>query len=119
MTSTTEIGREGEDRAVRYLEEEGYEILCRNYRFRKAEIDIIARKGKRLVIVEVKTRSEAFYEDLDQRVSPLKIHRIVKAADHFVRNQPEVYEVRFDIIQILRSACGYRLQHMEDAFYFF
>ena len=51
-----EIGDLGEDFTARYLEERGCEILCRNFRIRGGEIDIIAKKGELLHIVEVKSR---------------------------------------------------------------
>ena len=51
MSTTTAIGKEGEEAAAAFLQRHGYDILCRNYRFRKAEVDIIARKAQLLVIV--------------------------------------------------------------------
>lgn len=57
-----DLGRWGEDRAAEYLQEQGFEILCRNYRNgRYGEIDIIAAKGPLLVFAEVKTRSCEYY----------------------------------------------------------
>lgn len=119
MPTTTAIGKEGEDAAAGYLQRQGYDILCRNYRFRKAEVDIIARKEDLLVVVEVKTRTDTFYEALDQSLSPLQKRRLIKAADHFARQQPEAFELRFDIIQVLRSRRGFAIHHIRDAFYFF
>ncbi len=117
--NTTEVGRAGEDRAVAYLEAEGYQILERNYHYRKAEIDIIARKDAWLVIVEVKTRTGSFYEALSDSVSRLKISRLVRAANHFARERGLGLEIRFDVIQVVRQGLAYRLIHHPDAFYFF
>lgn len=117
--STYETGRAGEEYAVAYLKAEGYEILCRNYRYRRAEIDILALKGNCLVVVEVKTRSGGFYEALSDSVSRQKIARLVKAADHFVRQRGLEVEVRFDIIQLTGPASDFRLTHSAGAFYFF
>ena len=118
MTSTTEIGREGEDRAVRYLEEEGYEILCRNYRFRKAEIDIIARLGEALIFVEVKTRGSSRFGSPETFVTARKERLIAQAAQAYMEAVQHDWEIRFDIIAILLLPDGsHDLQHFEDAFF--
>ncbi len=119
MNNTLELGNEGEDYAVSYLEQAGYAILCRNYRYRKAEIDILARQGSSLVVVEVKTRTGGFYEALTDSIPKAKIRRLVEATHHFICESGLGLEVRFDIIQIVRAPAGYRLIHLEDAFYFF
>jgi len=60
-TGKVEVGRLGEDLAVRYLRELGYQILTTNYRCRQGEVDIVAREGEEVVFVEVRTRrSQAF-----------------------------------------------------------
>lgn len=112
-------GMEGEEQAVAYLRREGYEILCRNYRYQRAEIDILATKGRFLVVVEVKTRTDHFYEALSDTVSKTKIARLVKAADYFVRERGLDVEVRFDIIQLTGTPGRYTLTHWKDAFYHF
>lgn len=112
-------GMAGEEVAVAYLRSEGYRILCRNYRFRRAEIDILALRGRCLVVVEVKTRTEGFLESLSDTVSRAKIRRLVVAADHFVRERGLEVEVRFDIIRVYGQAGAYRLDHLPDAFYHF
>lgn len=119
MNNHLEIGMEGEDRAVIYLEQAGYSILTRNYRYRKAEIDILARRGSLLVVVEVKTRTGGFYEALTDSIPKTKIRRLVEATHHYIREHGLSLEARFDIIQIVGESGGYRLIHLEDAFYFF
>ena len=119
MESTLEIGYEGENAAAAFLVEHGYTIIERNYRFRKAEIDIIAWKGAVLAVVEVKTRTGGFYEALTDSIPKSKIKRLVIAAHHYVREHHISLEVRFDIIQIIRESSGLHLIHLEDAFYFF
>ena len=114
-----ERGMEGEAQAVAFLKEHGYAILCRNYRYQRAEVDILAKRGDLLVVVEVKTRTDRFYEALSDTVSKTKIARLVRAADHFVREQGLEVEVRFDIIQLTGTPGRYTLVHWEDAFYHF
>ena len=119
LFTTYESGMAGEDAAVSYLLSAGYKIISRNYRYRRAEIDILALKDHCLVVVEVKTRSTRFYERLSQCVSKAKIRRIVMATDHFIRQKGLSVEVRFDIIQVEGKAGAYRMTHTEDAFYHF
>lgn len=61
MSKSYDFGQEAEKRAADFLEKKGYEILARNYRFLKAEIDLIAHYQNTLVIVEVKARSSSFF----------------------------------------------------------
>ena len=119
MEKTVEVGSLGEDAAVTFLLARGYEILARNYRYRRAEIDILARQGQILAVVEVKTRTGGFYEALTDSISRPKIGRLVLAAHHFVREHCLDTEVRFDVIQIIRETAGLQIIHLEDAFYFF
>ena len=105
--------------ATAYLRDKGYRILMTNYRYRRAEIDILALKGCSLAVVEVKIRSEKPLETLSERVPRKKICRIAQAADHFVRARGLDVEVRFDVILLQRKDRGYRLVHLEHAFYHF
>ena len=61
MAQHNQLGKEGEQLAVDFLIAGGYEILERNYRFDKAEVDIIARNNECLAIIEVKTRSSTTF----------------------------------------------------------
>ena len=112
-------GIDGEEAAVAYLCAQGYEIWGRNYRFRRAEIDILAFRDGVLVVVEVKTRTRGFYKSLSHTVSPIKIQRLVRAADHFVRSNGLETEVRFDIIQLCGTSGTYDIVHLQNAFYHF
>ncbi|MEM7379977.1 MAG: YraN family protein [Bacteroidota bacterium] len=113
------IGKLGEEMAVKYLKTRGYSILCRNYRYRKAEIDIIARKNEILSVVEVKTRSGEFLEDVSDTINSKKIKLLMMATDHFVNEEELDVEVRFDIIAIRELQGSYKLEHIQNAFYHF
>lgn len=119
MAYHNELGKQGEDLAVAYLLKQGYAILERNFFFRKAEIDIIGRKGAMLVIVEVKTRNSSFFGDPQSFVSKSKVKSLVKAADEYVQRHELDLEVRFDIIAVLKNKTVERIEHFEDAFYYF
>ena len=119
MNQFYSLGREGERLAATYLVGKGYEILSRNYRFLKAEVDLIARKDSILVIVEVKTRSVDFYEDLSLAISNKKKRLLIRAADHYIQQKELDLEVRFDIITLIRGKKGFKIEHIQDAFYHF
>jgi putative endonuclease len=119
MAQHNKLGNEGEDLAVALLQKKGYSILAKNYRYLKAEVDIIALKGKILVAVEVKTRSTPEFGDPREFLKPAQIKRLVEAVDHFVNSKGLDYEVRFDFIGIIKNKLGTRLEHIEDAFLHF
>jgi putative endonuclease len=119
MGKHNEFGKEGEQLAVDYLIKQGYRIMYRNYRYLKAEIDIIAQKEGILAIVEVRSRSSDFLENIADTVTPKKIELLVMAADHYVTENDVDVDVRFDIITILKNKRQYELDHLEGAFYHF
>lgn len=110
------LGKEGEERAVQLLHGKGYQILEQNYRYRKAEIDIIARQETTLVIVEVKSRSSTQFQELTETISKKQIKNLIEAADFYVNQLEEELEVRFDFITVLAEGTHYTLTHYEDAF---
>ena len=114
-----ELGKEGEILAAEYLKTQGYTIVCRNYRYRKAEIDIIAKKGDILAIVEVKYRSARHLGNIADSITQKKIKLLTLAADHFVSSSQEQLEVRFDIITVLNTGSTTKIEHLPDAFYHF
>ena len=119
MAQHNELGKKGEQLAVDFLLENNYEIVERNYRFDKAEVDIIARKEAVLAIIEVKTRSTIDFGNPQDFVKPKQIQRLVKAVDDYVvENELEV-EVRFDIIAIVKEKKGFSVEHLENAFFHF
>ncbi len=119
MAEHNELGKEGEELAVAHLLNNGYEIITRNFRYLKAEVDIIAKKGGVLAAVEVKTRSTPDFGDPQDFVKKKQINSLVKAVDFFVNERKLDVEVRFDIIGIIRNKAGTRIEHLEDAFLHF
>ena len=119
MANHNELGRKGEELAVDFLLKKGYEIIARNYIYQKAEVDIIAKKGGVLAVVEVKTRASADFGEPQQFLKPKQMQRIIKAVDFFVNDNEMDVDVRFDIIAIVLNNKGMNLEHLEDAFYHF
>jgi putative endonuclease len=119
MAQHNELGKRGEQMAVNHLLKNGYEIVERNYRFDKAEVDIIAKQKDILAIVEVKTRSSTDFGNPQDFVKPKQIQRLVKAVDEYVTVNGLDVEVRFDIVAIVKNRKGYDIEHLKDAFYHF
>ncbi|ESU23008.1 hypothetical protein FSS13T_24590 [Flavobacterium saliperosum S13] len=105
--------------AVDFLQKEGYEIVERNWIFQKAEVDIIAQKENVLAIVEVKTRSSIDFGDPQDFVNSKKIKLLVKAVDEYVSRSELDLTVRFDIVAVSKDATIYKIEHLQDAFYYF
>lgn len=119
MATHNELGIEGEKRAVLHLQTHGYKILETNYRFQKAEVDIIAQKDTTLVVVEVKSRTSVEFGNPEEFVNKKKINLLVKAVDHYITEEDLDVEVRFDVIAVLFQKNEVILNHIEDAFYHF
>ncbi|MEN2398269.1 YraN family protein [Flavobacterium sp. MC2016-06] len=119
MAEHNELGKKGEELAVEFLQQDGYEILDRNWTFQKAEIDIIALKESVLAIVEVKTRSSLDFGLPQDFVKPKKIQLLVKAVNAYINYREIDFNVRFDIISIHKNGETFAIEHLTDAFYHF
>ncbi|WP_375323340.1 YraN family protein [Flagellimonas sp. GZD32] len=119
MANHNNFGKLGEKMAKDHLLRLGYDICVQNYRFQKAEVDIIARKGDVLVIVEVKSRNKGFLEDISDVIHPKKVKLLTLAANHFVEENDLDVEVRFDIITVIKTKEKFEIEHFKNAFYFF
>ncbi|MEO9572261.1 MAG: YraN family protein [Polaribacter sp.] len=118
MADHNELGKLGEELAIDFLIDKGYKILEKNYRYLKAEVDIIAQKGGVLAVVEVKTRSTDFFGNPQDFVNPKKIKLLISAIDHYVVEKDLDVEVRFDIIAIIHQK-KIKIEHLKDAFLYF
>ena len=118
MARKDELGRAGEERAARYLASEGYEILDRNWRCAAGEIDIVASRGERLAVVEVKTRSGTGHGHPFEAVDARKLRRLWRLAVAWSQAHPEALgrrSLHIDAVGIVgpdpRSGA---LEHLED-----
>ncbi|MBE4950511.1 YraN family protein [Chryseobacterium culicis] len=117
MAHHNDFGKIAEDMAADYLKKNGYKILVRNFRFQKAEIDIIAEKDNLIIIVEVKARSTDVFMLPQEAVTKTKIKSIVSAANHYLEEFNKDNEVRFDIISVLPDENKHLIiDHIKDAF---
>ncbi len=118
MARHNDIGKRGEDLAALHLYQEGYEILVRNWRYKRAEIDIIARYQDKLIFVEVKTKSYDFYGDPAESVTTKKEELMLHAAAAYCEQVGHEWEIRFDIVSILMTSDDkVTLDHYQDAFF--
>jgi putative endonuclease len=106
-------GQKAEEKAALFLQKKGYEILERNYRYKRSEIDIIARKENTLVFVEVKYRSKNSYGNPEASVDEKKETQVLSGAENYILDKDWNGEIRFDIISILSDRS---IEHFEDAF---
>lgn len=117
MKDHIELGRDGEEAALAFLVAKGYRILQRNWRYGREEIDIIARDGNFVVIIEVKTRSSNALAEPEAAVTKSKQRILVRAANAYMMSRRQQGEVRFDVMSILIREEGTVINHIEDAFY--
>lgn len=115
------LGRSAEDIAAEHLRRHGLEVLTRNYRRRNGELDIVARIGDVLAIVEVRTRSSDTYGGAAESIDGWKRHKIIRATQQLLQGQKELarLRVRFDVI-VVHDAAGKEprvkwIQHAFDA----
>lgn len=117
MTDEIKSGAAGEEQAARFLEQQGFAVLERNYRFRKSEIDLIVCRGNWLVFVEVKTRTTTAFGFPEEFVDYKKKKNIFKGADHYMHAINWPGNVRYDIVAISLENGASAIHHIEDAFY--
>lgn len=114
------LGRQGEELALKHLESKGLKLVEKNFRFDRAEIDIILQNDDRKLIVfaEVKSRNSNDYAEAEDSVANLKYLQIIKAAEGFIsRNEQfEDYEKRFDVVAVYINGEKEEIKHFEDVF---
>ena len=117
MAEHNKTGRTGEEIAARYLAQKGYVMLARNFRYRRAEVDLITQINDLLVFVEVKTRSKVNYGYPEEFVSWRKIQLFQLAAEEYIHQINWQHDIRFDIIAVTIAGGEYTCHHIEDAFH--
>ena len=109
-----ELGRLGEDLAARHLTSLGWTVLERNVRVPRGEIDLVAREGDELVLVEVRTRSESRLQEASDTVGPEKLRRLVRAGRNYVARRRYDGFWRIDLLALDRTPSGWNLTHLRD-----
>lgn len=111
--STLELGRFGEDLAADHLAAAGWQLLERNARLGRGELDIIALDGSTLVFVEVKTRRSLLTGVPQAAVTGHKVQRLRRlAGEYLLRSAPPHRDLRIDVIAVLASPERCSLEHL-------
>ena len=109
-----QVGVQGEQIAGEYLESQGYTIVCRNFRCRIGELDIVAKKDGYLVFCEVKSRLTKRYGAPMEAVHRSKQQKIVRTAEFFMLTKGiGDVNVRFDVIEVFAD----KVNHVQNAFW--
>jgi putative endonuclease len=117
MAAHITLGRQGEEIAREHLLDEGYSILHRNWRYKKAEVDLIAMDGDTLVFIEVKTRSYVYLGEPEDSVNFRKQDLLISAASAYMHLHEHEWAYRFDVISLVKeSDQRYHIKHLIDAF---
>lgn len=115
--SPAEMGARSELIACRALQQAGYEIVARNYRTPRFEIDIIARQHGYIVFVEVRARRAGGIVHPLESITQRKRHRIILGAQHYLHtHRMKTPRVRFDVVSVEWRGRWYRLRIFPDAF---
>ena len=119
MAEHNDLGKWGEDEAALYYEDRGYEILERDWKVGKRDIDLIALTEDKdtLVFVEVKTRQNNDLQEPEEAVDVKKMRNLAIAANAYVKLHGLDMAVRFDIISVIgKCSCVESIECFEDAF---
>lgn len=111
------LGKDGEECAVKYLKQNRFKILNRNYRCSLGEIDIIAKEKDTIVFVEVKTRKSDDYTEPFESVGKKKQAKIRDLALYYLQEKDcSDCEIRFDVLSIVIDGPDKKVEHIKNAF---
>jgi putative endonuclease len=117
--STRARGQWAEDRAAAYLESLGYIVLCRNFRCKGGELDLVALDGVHLCFVEVRFREGRLRGEPLETIDGRKRGRLVRAANQYLRKNPDIDTrrqfMRFDVVSVVGTDPA-NIQLVRDAF---
>lgn len=114
------IGKLGEDIACKYLKNNNYKIIDKNFTCRQGEIDIIAKDKarKEMVFIEVKTRSNFKYGQPCEAINKEKRKHICQASKYYIcKNKISNVAIRLDVIEVVIKDGKYNVNHIEKAFF--
>ena len=117
MAKHISLGKKGEQIAIAHLKQKSYQILETNWRYKKAEVDIIAMFENVVIFVEVKTRRSNFFGYPEESVSDAKKRLLSIAAEAYMYEKNLETDMRFDIIAITLNKQTKDIFHIEDAFF--
>ena len=117
MARHNDTGKAGEDLAIPWLIQRGYCILHRNWRHRNWEVDVIASKGNRLHIIEVKTRRSTNFGYPEDNFSDAKMRSLINAAEEYMESDERWTQLQFDILSITINGLHVEYFLIEDVYW--
>jgi len=115
--SSHKLGKDGEEAALRFLENKNFRIIKQGFRFYKGEIDIIAYDQKTLVFLEVKSRRSHKFGFPEEALTPAKQKQLRKVAlGYCTLHKIQDVECRFDVLSLTYNDKGYSVSHIKNAF---
>lgn len=116
--SKLKLGKTGEEIAQKFFESNGFSLIEKNFRFERAETDLIFKNDfkKLIIFAEVKTRTSKKYGEPEESITEKKAKQLIKSAQGFIFLHPEYedYEKRFDIVSIVKKNNNFSLKHLEN-----
>jgi len=116
LAKHNKLGKDGELIAFMVLQRDGFTILETNWRFQKAEVDIIAQKDGLLIFIEVKTRGSKKFRNPSESIDKKKISLYKDAVEGYLEQYPSELEVRFDVVNIIIGKDETEIEHIPNAF---
>lgn len=114
--SAARLGRLGERRAAWFYRLRGYSILGRNVHMKNGEIDLVVRRGRALVFVEVKTRQSLAAGEGYEAVDRAKQLQLVRLADEYLAKHAHRGDIRYDVLSLYWTGLRFIVSHFGDAF---
>jgi putative endonuclease len=112
-----ELGKEGEDLALKKVESLGYQCIARNYRCSLGELDLVARDGETLVFIEIKTRRGKSLDYAKEAVHARKQRQMSKVALAYMKKTGcEDAKARFDVVVIHQKGTDREIEVIRNAF---
>jgi putative endonuclease len=116
LADHNQLGKDGELIAFMILQRDNYNILHTNWKYKKAEVDIIAEKDDFLIFIEVKTRGNTKYGKPSDAIDKQKIALYKDAVEGYLEQYPCELEIRFDVISIIIGKDETEIEHISNAF---
>lgn len=116
-SKNTQTGLYGETLVANYLEEKGFEIMAKNWRFHPYELDLVVKIAEILVFVEVKTFENGYVLPPAQKVNRSKFRSLTKAAIQYLEQAPFEGEIRFDLFYVILRPTPIEIIHYEDVWF--
>lgn len=115
MAKHNDFGKKGEKTAIEFLKDRNYEIIETNWKFKRLEVDIIAKIANTLCFIEVKSRNNK-YGTPEEALSRNKQINLLVAANEYIESNEIDLSIRFDLIAITKGSDQFVIDHYPEVF---